>query len=80
MPAADRNLDTIFRSERPDISAICSMVKTTAQAIEHLHEKKMIHGDLKLLNVVRVKEKLCLIDLDASAVIGEGCYAGAKFR
>jgi hypothetical protein len=40
----------------------------------------MIHGDLKLLNVVRVKEKLCLIDLDASAVIGEGCYAGAKFR
>ena len=82
MPAADRNLDTIFRSERPDINAIRHLVQTIASAVGHLHSKSLIHGDLKLLNVVRIMDRLCLIDLDASAPIGDDgtkFYAGAKF-
>ena len=82
MPAADRNLDTIFRSERPDINAIRHLVQTIASAVGHLHSKSLIHGDLKLLNVVRIMDRMCLIDLDASASMGDGdtkFYAGAKF-
>ena len=82
MPAADRNLDTIFRSERPDINVIRSLAQSTAAAVGHLHSKFLIHGDLKLLNVVRIMGRLCLIDLDASASIGNAktkFYAGAKF-
>ncbi|GMI20201.1 hypothetical protein TeGR_g5519, partial [Tetraparma gracilis] len=82
MPAADRNLDTIFRSERPDINAIRHLAQSTAAAVGHLHSKSLIHGDLKLLNVVRIMDRLCLIDLDASASIGDGdtkFFAGAKF-
>ncbi|GMI21472.1 hypothetical protein TeGR_g6503, partial [Tetraparma gracilis] len=82
MPAADRNLDTIFRSERPDINAIRHLVQTIASAVGHLHSKNLIHGDLKLLNVVRIMDRLCLIDLDASSPVGDEdmqFFAGAKF-
>ena len=37
----------------------------------HLHEKELMHGDLKLLNVVRFRRdnRLRLIDFDAAAKI-----------
>jgi serine/threonine protein kinase len=58
--------------------------------LEHLHDKKIVHCDLKALNVVRMDDgRYCLIDLDASASIPEDpmswreisakYYAGAKF-
>jgi serine/threonine protein kinase len=79
MPCADRNLDTIFRSERPSEVKIRDIAKDIADALAHLHKNGMIHGDVKLLNAVRVGTRLQLIDLDASAKIGEGSFAGAKF-
>ena len=82
MPCADRNLDGIFRSERPTDIQILEYSTQIAQAIQHLHEKKIIHGDLKLLNIVRYQERLRLIDLDASTKISENdskAYTGAKF-
>jgi serine/threonine protein kinase len=41
------------------------------EAVAHLHEKELMHGDLKLLNVVRFRRdnRLRLIDFDASAKI-----------
>jgi serine/threonine protein kinase len=79
MPCADRNLDTIFRSERPDEFNIRDMAKDIADAIAHVHKNGLIHGDVKLLNAVRVGHRLALIDLDASATIGKESFAGAKF-
>jgi serine/threonine protein kinase len=79
MPCADRNLDTIFRSERPSDIRIRGIAKEIADAIAHLHRNEMIHGDVKLLNAVRVGTCLRLIDLDASVKIGEASYVGAKF-
>jgi serine/threonine protein kinase len=84
MPCADRNLDTIFRSERPDINAIRAHIQAVAEDLCHVHSKKLVHGDAKLLNVVRINGRLYLIDLDASATIGDPdddlkFYAGAKF-
>ena len=78
MPAANRSLDAIFRSERSDNTQVITQMKQVLAAVKHLHEKNLSHGDLKKLNVVRVQEKLCLIDLDATSSL-DGGYACAKF-
>ena len=78
MPAADRNLDAIFRQERPDTLHIRSMMREIGEAIAHLHSRGIMHGDLKLLNILRVNNRMCLVDLDAAAVIGRD-FAGAKY-
>ena len=38
----------------------------------HLYDQRrpIVHGDLKMLNVVRMGERLQLIDLDAAALAG----------
>jgi serine/threonine protein kinase/uncharacterized small protein (DUF1192 family) len=77
MPLADRNLDTIFRSEQPDKVKARALAKDLAEAIEHVHSKDLVHGDVKLTNVVRFDSRLCLIDLDAAVKINS--LAGAKF-
>jgi len=84
MDAADRNLHQIFHQERPDINSIRTILQQVFEAVGHLHEKNLMHGDLKLLNIVRFRldNRLRLIDLDAAATIsncGVGQYAGAKF-
>jgi serine/threonine protein kinase len=78
MPCADRNLDTIFRSERPSGIKIRDVAKDVADAVAHIHTNGMIHGDVKL-HAVRVGTHRRLIDFDASVRIGEGYFAGAKF-
>ena len=41
------------------------------ECVQHLHEKGLVHGDIKMLNVVRLAldNRLRLIDLDAAAKI-----------
>jgi serine/threonine protein kinase len=77
MPLADRSLDTIFRSEQPDNAKVRILARELAEAIAHVHSKGLIHGDVKLKNVVRFNSRLCLIDLDAAVEIDSP--AGAKF-
>jgi serine/threonine protein kinase len=80
MPCADRNLDAIYRSERPSANEIRAIAKYIADAIDHVHKKGVIHGDVKLLNAVRFGTRIRLVDFDASSsTIGEGSFAGAKF-
>eukprot|EP00984_Skeletonema_dohrnii_P026995 scaffold16422_cov78-Skeletonema_dohrnii-CCMP3373.AAC.4 len=88
MDAADRNLFHMFYQEQPKIDAMREILRQVFEAVKHLHEKKIMHGDIKMLNVVRfrIDNKLRLIDLDASATIvpigGEDenkTFAGAKF-
>ena len=80
MPAADRNLQDIFQKERPDVDRTREMVREMIQCLAHVHEKGLSHGDIKMNNVVRVDEKLLLIDLDAVAKLGgEQSFIGAKF-
>jgi serine/threonine protein kinase len=54
------------------------MMKDTAEALSYLHSRGIMHGDIKMLNVLRLKTRLQLIDMDAAAVIGES-FSGAKF-
>ena len=96
MDAAERSLDTIFRSERPDLGNHESVTQQTqnltqhdpghikvimreiGEAVRHCHKKKIMHGDLKMLNILRVHSRMKLIDLDASAIIGHE-FCGSKF-
>jgi len=68
------------------------MMKEVAEALLHLHLKGIVHGDLKMPNVVRTGARLLLIDLDASAKVrnkdasedvstkdANVQYAGSKF-
>ena len=85
MDAADRNLHQIFLQERPDLNTVRNILTEVFEAVAHLHDKGLMHGDLKLLNVVRFRRdnRLRLIDLDAAARIEEkenqNSFAGAKF-
>lgn len=78
LPAADRNLDNIYGSERPGLPRIKVMMQEIGEALQHCHTMNIIHGDLKMFNVVRINGKMRLIDLDAAAVINEDDF-GAKF-
>ena len=53
MPAAGRNLESIFRFERPSTTDIKKHAREVAEAISLIHEANIIHGDIKLMNVVR---------------------------
>jgi serine/threonine protein kinase len=78
LPAADRSLKDVIQKEKPNASQKMMLLKGVALAIQHLHQKRIIHGDIKALNVVIKDEKTVqLIDLDASVNFDE--YAGAKF-
>jgi len=86
MIAADRNLHEIFHQEQPNIDAVRDMLTQVFEAVKHLHEKNLMHGDLKMPNIVRfrIDNQLRLIDFDASARIvpmgrEEESIAGAKF-
>jgi len=84
MDAADCNLHQIFNQERPDINSIRTILQQVFEAVEHLHEKSLMHGDLKLLNIIRFRldNRLRLIDRDAAATtsdFGAKHYTCAKF-
>ena len=85
MIAADRNLHEIFHQEQPEIDAVRVMLRQVFEAVKHLHEKNLMHGDLKMPNIVRfrIDNQLRLIDFDASARIvpmgeEEESFAGDK--
>ncbi|KAF0712818.1 Aste57867_4646 [Aphanomyces stellatus] len=77
MPAADRSLDDIYRKERPSETERRNLLQQVAEALQYLHSNELVHGDVKKLNVVRVENRLKLIDLDATTTKGE--YVGCKF-
>eukprot|EP00984_Skeletonema_dohrnii_P005207 scaffold1824_cov104-Skeletonema_dohrnii-CCMP3373.AAC.7 len=88
MGAGPRNLLQIFYQEQPKIDDVRHILKQVFEAVKHLHEKKLMHGDIKMLNIIRlgIDNKLRLIDFDASArIVPQGgeeesfAGAGAKF-
>jgi serine/threonine protein kinase len=49
-----------------------------AEALREMHRAGVIHGDVKPLNIMRVGDRMKLIDLDASVRLAEE-YSGAKY-
>jgi len=72
MPSGDRNLDMIHRYENLDILQLRSYAKQIANALQNLHRNRIIHGDLKLKNIVRIEGRLKIIDFGASYMLGAG--------
>ena len=54
MDAANRNLFQIYQSERPDLNKVRMLMQQVMECVQHLHEKGLVHGDIKMLNVVRL--------------------------
>jgi hypothetical protein len=83
MPGADRDLKSIYMSERPEPNQIRNLLHQIGGCLQHLHENNLIHGDLKMTNLVRISNNLHLIDFDAACLVDERgeeeYYAGAKF-
>ena len=89
MPHGDQNLEMIYRCEQPDINRTVTCVTSLANDLEDLHERNLYHCDLKIANIVRFREELKIIDMDASAekmseiIKSDGredkFYAGKKF-
>ena len=86
MEPGNRSLQAIFTTERPDSSFVRVIAKNVLECLDYVHSNNIMHGDIKMLNVVRFEDsKFRLIDFDASALLvnrddsNEGIYAGAKF-
>ncbi|KAF0695982.1 Aste57867_13236 [Aphanomyces stellatus] len=77
MPLADRSLEDIYLKERPNDNQIRNMLQEIAEKLKDLHENNIIHGDLKKLNILRVNNRMQLIDMDAATKNGEDI--GIKF-
>jgi ankyrin repeat protein/serine/threonine protein kinase len=74
MPAARKNLYQILGAENLSHkeTEIRRLFEDLVLCVEHVHTRGLIHGDIKPLNIMKTNEnKLILIDLDASSVIGE---------
>ena len=74
MPLADRNLFVALKQERwagKNFEVVQSVFKQLVHCVEHMHEKGVLHADLKTLNIVRTAGQWKLIDLDAACVIGK---------
>lgn len=79
MPCADRSLDAIYRYERPrEHNRVAGIVHEVVECVHHIHRQNVIHGDISLLNIVRVNRQMRLIDFDASGQIGKA-FSGCKF-
>lgn len=82
MPAAERNLAAVIAHEHiagRDWDNIRLITKQLAEALEHMHSKGTIHGDIKPLNIMRMDNHYKLIDLDASVSVTEGEFVGGKY-
>ena len=74
MPLADRNLFVALKQERwagKNMEEVRHVFVQLVHCVEHMHEKGVLHADLKTLNIVRTAGLWKLIDLDAACVIGK---------
>ena len=74
MPLADRNLFVALKQERwagKNMEEVRHVFVQLVHCVEHMHEKGILHADLKTLNIVRTAGQWKLIDLDAACVIGK---------
>ena len=61
MSYGERSMRDVFLSERLSIKKTVAMFRQVAEALEYLHSKGWSHGDLKMLNVVRIGTAFRLI-------------------
>jgi serine/threonine protein kinase len=73
MPLANRNLFVAMKQERfagVDQEQVRHTFTQLCRCVQHMHERGVIHADIKPLNVMRLEGSWRLIDLDAACRIG----------
>jgi serine/threonine protein kinase len=83
MPLAERSLAQIFREENPSPEYARQILIDLASALQHCHERGVMHGDVKMSNVVRVGRDIKLIDLDSALffpIPGSGTSSSSSSR
>ena len=75
MPLADKNLFSAFKSERWAGKNIHVNVRQVfihlVTCVQYMHDKGVLHADLKTMNIIRSDGQWKLIDLDAACEIGK---------
>ena len=74
MPLADRNLFVALKQERwagKNMEEVRHVFVQLVHCVEYMHDKGVLHADLKPLNIVRTGAQWKLIDLDAACEIGK---------
>jgi ankyrin repeat protein/serine/threonine protein kinase len=83
MPAADRSLDASVRYENLKIKTSLDYAEHVLDCLVYLHQHDIVHGDVKLMNAVRLDNRIRLIDLDAAMTMNDADdwnqYLGLKF-
>jgi hypothetical protein len=72
MPRADRSLRDAIQNEAfagRNWHRVADITIEVATALQHMHKRSWMHGDIKPLNLMRVGRAWHLIDLDAAAAI-----------
>lgn len=82
MPLADRSLFSAMKQEKftgkdQDIRYIKTLFIRLLKCVQHMHEKNILHADIKPLNIVRLGVDPKLIDFDAACQINKD-YVGCK--
>ena len=70
MPEAERSLHAVYSSESPDESHRRRYAADVIAAVAHLHQRGVGHFDVKMMNALRMNGRICITDLDASAILG----------
>ena len=74
MPLADKNLFVSLKQERwagRALDEVRHVFKQLVSAVDHMHQRGVLHGDIKTLNIVRMDGRWLLIDLDAACELGK---------
>ncbi|KAG1669925.1 hypothetical protein FOA52_002452, partial [Chlamydomonas sp. UWO 241] len=73
MQRGDRNLLAALQHRFASIqwSLVKKIGEDVLHAMAHMHSKKLVHGDIKPLNVMAVNSSWLVIDLDVARKIGE---------
>ena len=82
MEFADHNLKKLIDQQSicgKEWEEIRSITRQLATALEHIHSKGIVHGDIKPSSIVMTGKKLRIIDFDASASIDRKQNLGAQF-
>ena len=74
MPLADKNLYDAFKSERwagKNMGDVRHVFIHLVTCVQYMHDKGVLHADLKTMNIIRSDGQWKLIDFDAACEIGK---------
>ena len=73
---ADEDLPTFGARVRPDERAWAAVFEQVAAGLEHIHARRVVHGDIKPTNVLRLGARFAVADFGVSAPLESTRSAG----